>query len=220
MGRSKIVVVFDIDGTLTPIRSAWSYVHWVLNTRSRSASYRNLFFQGLISYDEWVVLDLQLWKGLSYSVFKSILCSIPWRKGTELLRDLRRKYRGDVVFVAITGGFNEMCRRVIEELEFDACKGTEIDVRNGKLTGLALDYVPLDGKVDALKELLEELNVEPRAIVSIGDSVNDVPLFEVSNISIAFCCDEDVASKATLSIRTCSMRELVKVLTKILESIV
>ncbi len=213
----KSLVVFDVDGTLTPIKSSWNYVHIVLNTKRRSRHYMNLFFYGFITYEEWVVLDLNLWRGLSYSTFRKILYSIPWRNNIEELVSLVKRYREIAKFIAITGGFIELCERVVRELGFDWCIGAEVDIdEHGRLTGFARRYVDFDGKARTLQEYIEMSNESFNFIVSVGDSLNDLELFEESDVSIAFCCDEDVGSYADIYVKSCNLRKLVEVLNAVL----
>ncbi len=213
----KSLVVFDVDGTLTPIKSSWNYIHTVLNTKHRSKHYMNLFFNGLITYEEWVVLDLSLWRGLSYSTFRKILYSIPWRNSIERLVSMVKKYRERAKFIAITGGFTELCERVIRELGFDWCIGTEVDIdEHGRLTGFAKKYVDFNGKARTLQEYIEMSNEGFDLIVSIGDSLNDLELFEESSISIAFCCDEDIGKHADIYVKSCDLEKLVEILNAVL----
>ncbi len=214
----KSLVVFDVDGTLTPIKSSWNYVHTVLNTKCRSRHYMNLFFSGFITYEEWVVLDLSLWRGLSYSTFRRILYSIPWRNSIESLVNLIKRYRERAKFIAITGGFTELCERVISELGFDWCIGTEVDIdEHGRLTGFAKRYIDFDGKARTLQQFIKTNNESFDFIVSVGDSLNDLELFEESDVSIAFCCDENVGKHANIYIRSCNLEKLVKVLDTVLQ---
>jgi len=213
----EAVVAVDIDGTLTPIKSSWSYLHHVLGTRERSRSYMRLFFDGLISYEEWVYLDLGLWKGLSYDVFRSILSSIPWRAGVEDLRRVVERWRGRAIFIAVTAGFAELGERAVRELGFDTFVGTEVEVVGGRLSGRPRRFIDIDGKGRALMELLETLQA-PRGIpvVSVGDSFVDEPLFRISTVSIAFCAEHDLRADIRVG---CDMRRLARVLDRVLEEV-
>ena len=210
--------MFDIDGTLTPIKSSWNFIHTVLSTKLRSEHYKNLFFNKEISYDEWVYLDLNLWRGLSYETFRKILYAIPWRRGIEKLVRLVHGYRGVAKFIAITGGFSVLCERVMKELGFEWCVGTEIELdRYGRLTGCAKRYVSFRGKASVLREYMEESSEKYLAVISVGDDINDVEIFQQSDISIAFCCEDAVGKHASVYVRSCSIAKLVEVLESVLK---
>ncbi len=217
------VVVFDVDGTLTPIGSSWHYLHLVLGTRARSEAFKRAFFNSLISYEEWVYLDLSLWKGLSYETFKRVLDSIPWRSGIEELKKLIAEFSGEALFIAISCGFKELVERCIKDLGFNCGVGVEVEVDDrGRLTGRPRKFVSMWSKGEELQDILECLRGEDISLlVSIGDSVVDTPLFELSDISIAFCPSKDLLARyrdIDIVIKSCDLRKLVSVLAKILRS--
>ncbi len=219
------LVVFDVDGTLTPIGSSWHYVHLVLGSRWRSTAYRKAFREGLISYEEWVYLDLSLWKGLDYRVFRKILLSIPWRKGVEKLRDLISKFKSNALFVAITCGFKELAERCVNELGFSKGIGVEVEVdSHGKLTGRAKSYISMWSKGEELKDFIERegLSEGIDTVISVGDSPIDISLFESSDIAIAFCPSSELMKEldnvdVDIVIKSCSIEKLVKALKKFLQ---
>ncbi len=217
----RCVVAMDIDGTLTPIRSSWAFLHHVLGSRARSRRYIELFRYGLISYEEWVYLDLSLWKGLSYQCFREILRSIPWRSGVEHLKKLVERWRDKVLFIAVTGGFAELGERVVEELGFHEFVGTIVEVRDGRLTGFAKRYVEfVHGKVEELLEILERRGLSSIPIISVGDSYIDRDLFEISDISIAFCPEDPELAKIVNLVINCNLRSLASVLNQVIKYIV
>jgi len=214
-----IVVVFDIDGTLTPITSSWAYVHRVLNTWIRGRKYMELFFNGFISYDEWVVLDLSLWKDVPYYIFTKILYTIPWRSGIEELKKVIEQH-SDVFFLAISGGFDILGLRAVKELGFNDYIGVSVEIdSNARITGFAKDYVDFNGKGIALREYLERKNLKPRYIISVGDSANDIELFKYSDISIAFCPKKDLENYSSIVIKSCNIRLLAQVLNHLLHKL-
>ena len=62
------MVVFDVDGTLVKEHS-WQFVHKSLGTWVEGRKYREMFFDGRISYEEWALLDASLWRGLPLQQF-------------------------------------------------------------------------------------------------------------------------------------------------------
>lgn len=206
------VYAFDVDGVLTPIRSSWQFVKRALGIDSRFDKYAQLFFDGLIAYDEWVWLELRFLKGVSLETFRRILNSIPWRHDIEKLAEFRRSRPRDV-FVAITGGFALLCERAVKELGFDACIGAEVEVVNGRLTGFARNYIDFHGKGTALRDFIEERGLKPAKIICVGDNINDLDMFKQCDVSIAFCPSEMVGkSHVDVYIPSCSIRKLVEAL--------
>lgn len=210
------VYAFDIDGTLTPIKSSWWFVKLALNLGHRSKNYSQYFFNGLICYDEWVFLELQLLKGLGAEVFKNIVNTIPWRYGIERLIEFRRSRARDF-FIAITGGFSFLGERAVKELGFDAYIGAELDIENGKLVGTSKNYIDFHGKGLALLDYLYLNNVEFDKLICIGDNVNDIDMFRYCDISIAFCPSDHIKeSDVSIYISSCNIRKLVEILSTII----
>jgi phosphoserine phosphatase len=208
-----IVYAFDVDGVLTPVGNSWHFVKRALGIGNRFDEYAHLFFSGLITYDEWVHLELRLIKGVSLDIFKRILNSIPWRHGIEELVEFRRNRPRDL-FVAVTGGM--LCERAVKELGFDACIGAEVEVINGKLTGFAKSYIDFHGKGIALMDFLDERGIEPSKVICVGDSIIDLGMFKYCDVSIAFCPSDMVKKNhADIYISSCSIKKLIEVLKKV-----
>ncbi|MCC6016422.1 MAG: HAD family phosphatase [Desulfurococcaceae archaeon] len=206
------VFAFDIDGTLTPVRSSWWYVKMVFGLEERFKNYAEYFFSGLISYEEWVFLELRLFKGLSFEIFNTIIRSIPWRQGVEELVNFRRTRVGDL-FIAVTGGFGLLGERAVKELGFDDYIGVELKIVDGKLTGYPISYIDFHGKGTALLDYLDQKGVRFDKLICIGDNVNDVDMFRCCDISIAFCPSRYVKkSDVDIYIPSCSIKKLVEVL--------
>lgn len=212
------VVVFDVDGTLTPIKSSWQFIHIILNTIYRTKSLAELFLDGIISYDEWVAFELSVWKGLQSDVIKKILKAIPWRSGIEEIADLVKKYRSRAIFIAVSGGFDYMCERVVDELGFNSYLCARFQLCKDRLTGFADAYPDYRNKGEMLMDFLGSVDMDVDRIVCIGDNINDIGLFEVCDIAVAFCAHKVLRKYADIVIDTCNVRLLAKLLDKLLSS--
>ncbi|MEM0371364.1 MAG: HAD-IB family phosphatase [Ignisphaera sp.] len=206
------VYAFDVDGTLTPIRSCWRFIHNILNTVHRSRNYSKYFFEGLLSYDEWVAMELNLWKNIDVEVFKRIVYAIPWRNGIEDLVEFRHKKSRDV-FIAVSGGFNFLGERAVRELKFNSYIGVELEILNGRLTGYALSYPDFNGKGTELIEYLRSNSIEYSELICIGDNINDIDMFRYCDVSIGFCPSKNLRRDyVNIFINSCSIRNLVNIL--------
>ncbi|MEM1678679.1 MAG: HAD family phosphatase [Ignisphaera sp.] len=216
--KNIYVIVFDVDGTLTPIRSSWQFIHIILNTIHRVHSYARLFLDGIITYDEWIALEVSMWKGLHSDTVRRILEAIPWRSGIEEIANLVKKYKDRAMIIAVSGGFDYLCERAVKELGFDAHLCVKLQINEGRLTGFASDYPDYDGKGRILLDFLNDIGVDiGRAkLICVGDNINDINLFEVCDIAIAFCANENVKEYADIIINTCNVRFLARLLDELL----
>ena len=176
----------------------------------------NHFMRGFISYDEWVAYEARLLRDLSIDVFRAIIKAIPWRQGIEKLVEFRQSRRGDY-FIAVTGGFALLGLRAVEELGFDDYIGVELEVdERGRITGFARSYPDFYGKGTALLDYLAAKGIQPEKIICIGDNVNDLGMFRVCDVSIAFCPANGVkVGDVDVYVVSCDMRKLVEVLKSI-----
>ncbi|MEM1526536.1 MAG: HAD family phosphatase [Ignisphaera sp.] len=206
------IYAFDVDGTLTPIKSSWWFAKVALGLDDRSRSYASYFFNGLISYEEWVFLELQLFKGLNVSTFKHIMKAIPWRYGIEELIDFRHSKPMDF-FIAVTGGFGFLGKRAVDELGFDDYIGVELEVKDNILTGSPISYPDFHGKGTALLDYLYVRGIEFDKLLCIGDNVNDIDMFKCCDTSIAFCPSNGLSKNdVNVYIPSCNIRKLVNLL--------
>ena len=209
MVKYRAVLALDLDGTLTPIRSSWRYLHIALGSYIRASGYSTLFRRGFITYDEWVYLDLSLWRGIALTTIDRLLRQVPWRPGAEKLRELRNQ---GIYTVVVTGGLEPLARRAVKELELDDYIAVvpEVDPA-GRLTGFSRSYIDFHGKGDAVLNYLDERRLTELPLIAAGDSDNDIDMFKVSNYSIAFCPDNDlVSAEADRVVNDCRIDVLVE----------
>lgn len=212
------IVVFDVDGTLTPIKSSWHFVHIILNSIYRARAHAELFLNGIITYDEWIAFEVSMWKGLQLDVIKRILRAIPWRSGIREIADLVKKYRDKAIFIAVSGGFDYLCERVIEELGFNSYLCVRLQTNGNRLTGLANVYPDYKGKGEMLMDFLNTANLDVERIICVGDNVNDIGLFEKCSVAIAFCASKSLRRYADITVDTCNVKFLARLLDKLLSN--
>ena len=77
-------VLFDLDGTLTPVTSVWQHIHEALGLwDSEARRHQHEFELGAISYEEFCVRDAAHWKGMPESKLRAISDRIPYRPGAR-----------------------------------------------------------------------------------------------------------------------------------------
>jgi len=177
-------VIFDLDGTLTPVRSVWKYIHEALGLWDTEAlRHQKAFEAGEIRYEEWCALDAAHWKGRPVSELRSIADSIPYRDGVrETVAGLRAA--GTLVGVVSTG-LNLLAERVRDDLGLDDTICNHLEWEAGLLTGRVGINVDHDRKDAALHQFCRRFEVSPAQVIAIGDSDGDIPMFEKAGFSVA-----------------------------------
>ncbi|RLE83111.1 MAG: hypothetical protein DRJ52_00330 [Thermoprotei archaeon] len=192
-------VCFDVDGVLTKIDSIWRFLHKRFGTLQEAQINASLFKKGLISYEKWAVLDATLWRGKTKSVIRTFLKEIPLREyAIDILKYLKRR---NIKLIAISAGLDIVIREIERrsKVKFDSVYTNKLVFKEGVLTGDVVVHVEYYNKDRALLSACKELGINPREVVSIGDSEVDVPMFRVSGLAVAFNPkSRDVLSAADL----------------------
>jgi len=190
----KRLVVFDVDGVLTPERSSWIIVHRGLSKKvvEKCSKLRELFFNSPeMSHEKWAEEDIKLWGNVKLEKIKQILDKAPLSKGT--CKALKEK---GYLLAIISTGINILIERVAKELGIDYCVCNKLYEKNNKI--LAKLYISFDKnpKDKILKELMKRLKVKKKDVIIVGDSDDDYPMMKLAGFSILFNPNPDSSKLA------------------------
>ena len=178
-------VLFDLDGTLTPVRSVWQHIHERLGLWDSSARHHQAAFEaGEIGYGEFCARDAAHWKGFAVSRLRAITDAIPYRPGA---RECVAILQGSGLLVGvISTGLTLLALRVSRELGLAYTIANRLVARRGVLTGEVQVNVEHGRKGEAVDLFCGQFGIDPLQIVAVGDSAGDISMFERSGFSIAF----------------------------------
>jgi len=178
-------VLFDLDGTLTPVTSVWRHIHERLGLWENEAlRHQEAFERGDISYEEFCARDAAHWKGMAESDLRAITDAIPYRPGVhECVAVL--KEQGLVVGV-ISTGLTILIERVMRELDLEYAIANRLVAKAGVLTGEVKVNVEHGRKGEAVDLFCGQFGVDYREVITVGDSDGDISMFEHSGYSVAF----------------------------------
>jgi phosphoserine phosphatase len=177
-------VIFDLDGTLTPVRSVWKHIHQALGLWDGEAQRHQRAFQsGAIGYEEWCSLDAAHWKGMRESDLRAIADGIPYRAGA---RDCVRALRAAGALVGVVStGLSLLAERARDDLRLAYVASNRLEAVDGILTGRVEVNVEHDGKDEAVDRFCARFGVTPDRLVAVGDSEGDIPMFRRAGFSVA-----------------------------------
>jgi len=191
------LVVFDMDGVLTDILSSWKHVHDYFNTSNEESVEK--YLQGEIDDLEFIKRDVSLWKKNNKPVKKEklekILKNIPIMKGAKETTSFLKKH--NIKTSIISAGLDILAERIAKELSIDytLANGIETDEK-GFITTQGVLRVQLMYKEKAVLQLSKQLNIPPNNIATIGNSCFDIPMFQVTGLSIAFNPEDKCVQEA------------------------
>jgi phosphoserine phosphatase len=201
MGRRYDLVVFDMDGTLTQIRSSWSYIHSVLGVNNE-ASYK-AFVNMEIDEPEFMRRDIALWKSVRPNITVNDIArmfrDMPLTEGIQ--ETVTCLEYNDIRCVICSGGIDMAARMIVREFGFDDYIADSLGTNpDGTLTGEGIMNIDLMDKGIWVRKFIEKFGTTKDRTVSIGNSFTDIKMFENSGMSIAFNPSDEFTEKAATHI--------------------
>lgn len=185
MSRRYRAVLFDLDGTLTPVRSVWRHLHESLGEWDGEAErHQQAYLAGAITYEEFCARDAAHWKGRRLAELRAIADCIPYRaRARDAVEALRAS--GALPGVVSTG-LTLLSDRAHAELELAFSIANRLVAKRGVLTGEVQVNVEHRRKGEAVDLFCRQFGVAPEDVISVGDSEGDISMFERTGYSVAF----------------------------------
>ncbi|GGM76250.1 phosphoserine phosphatase [Thermogymnomonas acidicola] len=205
------LTVFDMDGVLTRSISSWQYVHEHFGV-DNSENLRR-YLAGEIDYMEFLRSDVRLWLSARGPVRAQDIISV--LQGIPLRRDIGEAFSrlhslGSAIAI-ISGGIFWLARMIGERYGADYVFANEIYCRDGFLVPDGRMVVDPKNKSAVLAGLQRRLGIGRGETVSVGDTEQDVGMFELSALSIAVDPkDEAVRKRCMLIINSDSLLPVVQ----------
>ena len=150
--------------------------------------------QGAINWEDGLRTRVEALRGLDRQTCQEVADSLPImtgaRRACRILR--QRGWR----LMAVSGGFTIMTDRLKEELNLDHVASNELIFEDDKLAGVRI-LVDSD-KSKSARSMIERWGESREDTVCVVDGANDIKLFDVSGISIAFRAQDLVKDMASV----------------------
>ena len=195
--RKYDLVCFDMDGTLTTVRSSWRWIHDYMGV-DNEPSYQ-AFINGEIDENEFMRRDIHLWMenkpGITIGDIAHIFQTMPLIGGIQetvaCLKD------NGIACVIVSGGIDIAAKMLTDEFGFDEYIADSLETDSeGRLTGEGIRNLNLRDKGINVRGYIEKYFTTPERTVSIGNSYTDIPMFQNSGLSIAFNPTDEYTSEA------------------------
>ncbi|EGP93424.1 phosphoserine phosphatase SerB [Nitrosarchaeum koreense] len=166
--------------------------------------------QGVINWEDGLRTRVEALKGLDYETCKEIADALPIMTGAkEACRVLKA---AGWKLLAVSGGFTIMTDRLKKELNLDYVYSNELVFKDGKLDGLVL-HVDSD-KSKSAKIKIAEWNEKKEDIICVVDGANDVKLFDISGLGIAYRAQDVVKDLATTTLEEKDLSKILDIINK------
>ena len=205
--RKQLLAIFDVEGVLydaeyLPILAE------KLNKEDEIWDITKKGIQGSINWEDGLTKRVELLKGLDFETCKEVADSLPIMTGArnacKILKDAGWK------IMAVSGGFTIMTDRLKEELNLDHIYTNELIFKDGKLDGVKINVDSDKAKSARIK--IEEWNIPKDEIVVIVDGANDIKLFDICNLGIAYRAQDLVKDLATISLEEKDLTKIIPII--------
>lgn len=182
-------IICDMDGTLVdypnePFHSSWDALAEALPEKIKQKWFeiRDFYYLKKGLSQEWYKKQVFLLKGLDLEKVSEYLFPIPYSEG------VREFFSNDNSYIKgiISSGVNLVADRIAYELGFDFVKSDFVEIKDGKFTGEGEPKMNLWRKDLDLLKIVKEKNLNLEKVLYIGDNENDIPVFRIVGIPVAF----------------------------------
>ncbi|HEY7367622.1 MAG TPA: phosphoserine phosphatase SerB [Nitrosopumilaceae archaeon] len=190
-----MLVIFDVEGVLfdaeyLPILAE------KINKEKEIWEITKKGIQGDINWEDGLKTRINLLKGLDQSICKEVATSLPIMTGArEACRALKA---AGWKLMAVSGGFTIMTDRLKDELDLDFVYSNELIFKNGKLDGVKINVDSDKAKSARIK--IKEWGEKKEDIVVVVDGANDIKLFDICGLGIAYRAQDLVKDLATVTL--------------------
>ncbi|MGQ0605780.1 MAG: phosphoserine phosphatase SerB [Candidatus Nitrosotenuis sp.] len=204
-----MLAIFDVEGVLfdaeyLPILAE------KINKQDEIWARTKKGIQGLINWEEGLRTRVDALKGLTYDICKEVADELPIMTGAkETCRVLKA---AGWKIMAVSGGFTIMTDRLKKELNLDYVYSNELLFKDGKLDGVNI-HVTSD-KAKSAKAKIAEWKENKDDIVVTVDGANDLTLFDICGLGVAFRAQDVVKDKANVIIEEKNLTNLIPIINK------
>jgi phosphoserine phosphatase len=198
--RNRRLVCFDMDSTLIEAEVIDELAK-AAGVGDQVAAITEEAMQGKLDFKESFRRRMALLKGLDEAVLAEIALQLPITEGAERLVKTLKAYGYKTAI--LSGGFTYFGEYLQKKLGFDYVYANQLDIQDGKVTGLVKgDIVDGARKAQLLKELAIKEGIQLEQTIAVGDGANDLPMLSEAGLGIAFRAKPIVKESARHSIST------------------
>ncbi len=204
-----MLAIFDVEGVLLDAEYL-PILAEKINKQDEIWEITRMGIEGVINWEEGLKTRINALRGIKYETCREIADSLPIMTGAkEACRAL--KIAGWKL-LAVSGGFTIMTDRLKKELDLDYVFSNELIFKDGKLDGVKI-HVDSDKAKSAIIKI-KEWKENKDNIVVVVDGANDIKLFNICGLGIAFRAQDIVKDLATVTLEEKDLSLLIDIINK------
>ena len=207
--RNPLLVIFDVEGVLydeeyLPILAEKLHKEEEIWKITRQG------IEGKIDWEEGLRTRVSALKGLDEKTCQEVADDLPIMTGAkEACRILKA---AGWKLMAVSGGFTLMMDRLQKELGLDYVYSNELIFKDGKLDGVKINVN--SDKSRSAKIKIKEWGENRENIVCVVDGANDVKLFDICGLGIAYRAQDLVKDLATTTLEEKDLSKIIDIINK------
>ena len=204
------LVAFDMDSTLIQTECI-DEIAKEAGVGEEVAAVTEAAMRGELDFAGSLVGRVSLLAGLDVSVLDSVYDRIELMPGAEEL--ITALKNAGIKTAILSGGFAFFASRFAERLGIDAYRCNDLQVVDGKLTGMTHGpVVDAQAKADHLVALAKQWGIPMELTASVGDGANDLKVMATAKLGIAFCAKPTVQAQADIAVNDKDLTQLIPLL--------
>jgi len=166
--------------------------------------------QGVIDWEEGLRTRIGALKGIDEKTCREVSDTLPIMTGAKeacrVLKAAGWRWR----IMAISGGFTIMTDRLQKELNLDYVFSNQLVFKDGKLDGVKIEVDSDKAKSALIK--ISEWKEKKEDIVVIVDGANDIKLFDICGLGIAYRAQDLVKDLATVTLEEKNLSKILEII--------
>ena len=199
-----MLAIFDVEGVLLDAEFL-PILAEKINKQDEIWAITRQGIEGKINWEDGLKKRIELLRGIDYETCKEVSDSLKIMTGAkEACRALKA---AGWKIMAVSGGFTIMTDRLKKELDLDYVFSNELIFKDGKLDGVTIDVDSDKAKSAIIK--VKEWKEEKKNIVVVVDGANDIKLFNICGLGVAFRAQDMVKELATVTLEEKDLSKLI-----------
>jgi HAD superfamily phosphoserine phosphatase-like hydrolase len=206
------LLLFDADGTLLSFRgkdpedpinrfeSGWDAVAMAAGIGQDWFEIRDRYYALVTAdpdntelYEEWCRVEVSRLGGKEVEAIMERLRPLPYNPGVrEFFQRIKQGKGAGYTTGIVSSAMNIITDEVSQELGLDFATSTQLDIRDGVITGIPKHIPRLFGKGELVRNIAQEHDIGLEHIAFFGDHINDIPVFDIVGLPIAVCPKDEV----------------------------
>ncbi len=204
-----MLAIFDVEGVLLDAEFL-PILAEKINKQDEIWEITRKGIEGVIDWEEGLRTRINTLKGISYETCKEIADSLPVMTGAKEACSALKAAGWKLL--AVSGGFSIMTDRLKVELGLDHVFSNELIFKDGKLDGVKV-HVDADKSKSAIIKV-KEWKEKKKDTVVVVDGANDVKLFDICGLGVAFRAQDIVKDLATVTLEEKDLSLLIGIINK------